>query len=131
CVDQPDQERKHHTHAMPLLGGCAVCGAFALNVIFNYLVVLPAAARIDVPFVNLDDLRVHIAGALSVWPKLVVLLTGGLLMLALGVYDDKHDLKAAPKLLAQIGIALLVALAGMRITLFIHNQVVSFLLTIL
>ena len=45
-VDQPDQERKIHTQAMPLLGGAAVFGAFALNIVFNYLVILPVAARV-------------------------------------------------------------------------------------
>jgi UDP-GlcNAc:undecaprenyl-phosphate GlcNAc-1-phosphate transferase len=125
-VDQPDQERKIHTQAMPLLGGAAVFGAFALNVVFNYLVVLPVAAR-----VNLAGLSEYVEGAFSVWRKLVVLLVGGLLMVALGIYDDKHELKARSKLLGQIAIALLVALAGIRITLFIHNPVASFGLTIL
>ena len=45
-VDQPDLERKIHAQAMPLLGGAAVFGAFALNIVVNYLVVMPAAARI-------------------------------------------------------------------------------------
>src|SRR5262245_47795581 len=106
---------------MPLLGGCAVFGAFAINVLVNYLVLLPLAGKIDSPFVDLSDLQEHIEGAFSVWRKLVVLLVGGFLMVALGAYDDKYDLKARPKLLAQIGIALLVALAGIRVTLFIHN----------
>jgi UDP-GlcNAc:undecaprenyl-phosphate/decaprenyl-phosphate GlcNAc-1-phosphate transferase len=125
-VDQPDLERKIHTQPMPLLGGVAVFAAFALNVIVNYLVVLPVAARW-----NVSDLSEHAAGAFSVWRKLLVLLVGGLLMIALGVYDDKHDLKARPKLLGQIGIALLVATAGMRITVFIQNPVASFALTVL
>ncbi|MEI8314461.1 MAG: MraY family glycosyltransferase [Verrucomicrobiota bacterium] len=127
CVDQPNLERKIHTHAMPLLGGMAVFGAFALNVLFNYLFVVLAAARIELP----DDLSMHIAGVVAVWPKLAVLLGGGLLMVALGAYDDRHDLRARTKLLGQIGIALLVALGGMRVTLFVHNQVASFVLTVL
>ena len=82
CVDQPDLERKIHTQAMPLLGGFAVFVAFALNVLFNYLVVVLAAAHLNLP----DDLSIHVAGVLSVWPKLVVLLVGGLLMVMLGAY---------------------------------------------
>ena len=108
CVDQPNLERKIHTQAMPLLGGFAVFVAFALNVLFNYLVVVLAAAHLNLP----DDLSIHVAGVLSVWPKLVVLLVGGLLMVMLGAYDDRHDLRAGMKLLGQIGIALLVALGG-------------------
>ena len=127
CVDQPNLERKIHTQAMPLLGGFAVFGAFALNVSFNYLLVVVAAAHVNLP----EDLSVHIAGVLSVWRKLFVLVVGGLLMVALGAYDDRHDLRARTKLLGQLGIALLVALGGMRVTLFMHNQVASFVLTVL
>ena len=127
CVDQPNLERKIHTQAMPLLGGFAVFGAFALNVLVNYLFVVLAAAHLTLP----DDLSVHIAGVLSVWPKLVVLVVGGLLMVLLGAYDDRHDLSARTKLLGQIGIALLVAVSGMRVTLFLHNPVASYVLTVL
>jgi len=130
-VDQPNLERKIHTQAMPLLGGVAVFSAFALNVLFNYLVVLPAAMRIDLPFLDLEDLRVHIEGALSVWRKLVVLVVGGGLMVGLGMYDDKYELGARAKLLGQVVIALLVWSAGMRITLFLHNDIASLVLTVL
>ena len=130
-VDQPDQERKIHAQAMPLLGGLAVFGAFAANVLFNYLIILPLSAKIDLPFIELPDLRVHINGAFYVWPKLVVLLVGGALMVAVGAYDDKHELKARTKLLAQVFIALCVAAAGMRVTLFMHSKFLSFVLTVL
>ena len=126
CVDQPNLERKIHTQAMPLLGGVAVFGAFALNVVSNYFLIILAAAHLDLP----EDLSIHVAGILSVWPKLLVLLGGGLLMVGLGVYDDRHDLRARPKLLGQIGIALLVALSGMRVTLFLHNPIASIVLTV-
>ena len=130
-VDQPDQERKIHTGAMPLLGGLAVFCAFAANVIFNYLIVLPLVMHVDLPGIEMPDLRQNIEGAFSVWPKLVVLLVGGALMVGLGMYDDKHDLRARPKLAAQVVIAALVALAGMRITVFIGSTFVSFVLTVL
>ena len=127
CVDQPNLERKIHTQAMPLLGGFAVFGAFALNILFNYLVVVFAGTHLNLP----EDLSIHIAGVLSVWPKFVVLLIGGLLMVILGAYDDRHDLRARTKLLGQIGIALLVALSGMRVTVFLDSQIASFVLTVL
>ena len=130
-VDQPDVERKIHTGAMPLLGGCAVFGAFAANVLFNYLVILPLSSRIDLPWIELPDLRRYIEGAFSVWPKLVVLLTGGFLMIAVGMYDDKNELKARSKLLAQLFVAAVVWLAGIRVTLFLHSKVASLILTVL
>jgi UDP-GlcNAc:undecaprenyl-phosphate GlcNAc-1-phosphate transferase len=130
-VDQPNLERKIHTHAMPLLGGVAVFAAFATNIVFNYAVVLPLATRWDLPIVDLPDVRPYLESAFSVGPKLLVLLAGGALMIALGLYDDTHELKAGPKLIAQVLIAALVAAAGMRITLFIANPVINFAVTVL
>jgi UDP-GlcNAc:undecaprenyl-phosphate GlcNAc-1-phosphate transferase len=130
-VDQPDQERKIHTQAMPLLGGVAVFCAFAANVAFNYLIVLPLVSNIDLPFIEMPDVKMYLDGAFSVWPKLLVLVVGGGLMVALGLYDDKHELNARQKFAAQIVIASLVALAGMRVTVFIHSAVVSYVLTVL
>lgn len=129
-VDQPDEERKIHTTPMPLLGGLAVFSAFAASLLFNYLIVLPVAGRVDLP-AGLSDLRVHIEGAFSVWNKLAVLLVGGGLMIGLGLYDDKHNLRARHKLIGQVVIALAVALAGMRVTLFIANEWVDIALTVL
>ena len=114
-------ERKIHTEAMPLLGGAAVFCAFAANVVFNYLILLPLASRVDLPFIEMPDVKMYLDGAFSVWPKLLVIVLGGGLMVALGMYDDKYEIKARTKLIAQIVIALLVALAGMRATVFIHN----------
>jgi len=130
-IDQPDQERKIHTGGMPLLGGLAVFCAFAVNVVFNYLVVLPLASNVDLPFIDMPDVKMYLNGAFSVWPKLLVIVVGGGLMIALGLYDDKYELGARTKFVAQMVIASLVALAGMRVTLFIHSAVVSFGLTVL
>ena len=130
-IDQPDQERKIHTEAMPLLGGLAVFCAFAINVVFNYLIVLPFASTVDLPFIDMPDVKMYLDGAFSVWPKLLVIVVGGGLMIALGLYDDKYELSARKKFAAQVVIASLVALAGMRVTVFIHSTVVSFVLTVL
>jgi UDP-GlcNAc:undecaprenyl-phosphate GlcNAc-1-phosphate transferase len=129
-VDQPNLERKIHTQAMPLLGGVAVFTAFALNVIFNYAIVLPAVAHFNWPFGDAGDLREHIPGAFSVARKLIVLVVGGLLMVLLGVCDDKYELKPGRKLLGQIAIAWLVAANGMRISFFLHSTLASYILTI-
>jgi UDP-GlcNAc:undecaprenyl-phosphate GlcNAc-1-phosphate transferase len=45
--------------------------------------------------------------------------------------DDKHELKALPKFLGQIVIAIAVAAACKRITLFVHSEVFSYAITIL
>jgi len=125
-LDEPDKERKIHSEPMPLLGGFAVFGAFALNILLNYFLLMPLAARWAPP-----DLAIHLSGAFSVWSKLLVLLGGGAAMVALGCYDDKHDLRARPKLLGQLAIAAVIWLAGMRIKLFLDSELVSFALTVL
>jgi len=130
-VDQPDQERKIHTEAMPLLGGLAIFGAFAGNVLFNYLFILPLGSRVDLPFIDMPDVKMYLDGAFSVWPKLLVILLGGGLMVGLGMYDDRYELKAPTKLIAQIVIALFVALAGIRVTVFIPSKLASYVLTVL
>jgi UDP-GlcNAc:undecaprenyl-phosphate GlcNAc-1-phosphate transferase len=124
-LDAPDAERKQQAQAMPLLGGLAVFGAFALNMLLGYFVVLPLASR-WLP----EDLAVHVPGAWSVLPKVLVLIAGGAAMVGLGLYDDKRDLPPRAKFLGQVAIAALVWLAGMRVTLFVDNVVVSFVLTV-
>ncbi|HUJ08732.1 MAG TPA: MraY family glycosyltransferase [Verrucomicrobiae bacterium] len=130
-VDQPDRERKVHSEPMPLLGGLAVFGAFTINVVFNYLVILPFASTVNLPFIEMPDVKKYLEGAFSVWPKLLVILLGGALMVTLGMYDDKYELSARKKFVAQIVIALLVACAGIRLTIFIHNAFASYALTVL
>jgi UDP-GlcNAc:undecaprenyl-phosphate/decaprenyl-phosphate GlcNAc-1-phosphate transferase len=130
-IDEPDGERKIHTEPTPLLGGTAIFCAFAANVIFNYVIVLPLASRVDLPFIDMPDVKMYLDGAFTVWPKLLVILLGGGLMVALGMYDDKYELNPRAKLIAQIIIALFVALAGIRITAFIPNRFVNDLMTVL
>jgi UDP-GlcNAc:undecaprenyl-phosphate GlcNAc-1-phosphate transferase len=130
-VDEPDSERKIHTEPMPLLGGMAVFCAFAVNVVFNYMFVLPLASRIDLPFIDMPDVKMYLDGAFSVWPKLLVIVLGGGLMVALGMYDDKYELNARTKLIAQVVVALLVAAAGIRATVFLHSTLASYALTVL
>src|SRR5579871_6927168 len=129
--DEPDRERKIHTEPMPLLGGAAVFCAFAINVIFNYLFILPLGTRVDLPFIDMPDVKMYLDGAFSVWPKLLVIVVGGGLMVLLGMYDDRYELGAWPKLIAQVAIALLVAVAGIRITAFIPVKPVNYVLTVL
>ena len=52
-------------------------------------------------------------------------------MVVLGWLDDKHELKAGPKFFGQFLIALLVAAAGVRITLFIPSLLFSYAVTVL
>src|SRR5512138_2894901 len=52
-------------------------------------------------------------------------------MAALGCVDDKYELHPAYKFAGQLLIAMLTAGAGIRITLFVHNPLFSYAVTIL
>jgi len=52
-------------------------------------------------------------------------------MVALGWWDDKHELKPLPKFGGQVVIALLVAWSGIRITIFIPSEIATYALTVL
>jgi len=63
--------------------------------------------------------------------ELIVLALGAVAITVLGWLDDKHELKALPKFIGQIIIAVAVAAACKRITLFVHSDVFSYAITIL
>lgn len=115
--------RKIHVAPIPLLGGFGVFWAFVLTVLIGFFGLL---------WFGPDwGLGAFTEGAKKVAPKLFVILFGGLFMVALGMRDDKQDLHAGTKLAGQIVVALFVALAGMRIQLFIDNVFLSYLITVL
>ncbi|MBI5686070.1 MAG: undecaprenyl/decaprenyl-phosphate alpha-N-acetylglucosaminyl 1-phosphate transferase [Verrucomicrobia bacterium] len=106
-LDDPGH-RKIHAEPMPLLGGVAVFAAVVVGVL--------AAG----PAVVVEDGR-HLAGILG----------GAALALALGLVDDRRDLKAGPKLAGQFLIALVAVAGGLRVTLFIPVPAIQWLLTVL
>jgi UDP-GlcNAc:undecaprenyl-phosphate/decaprenyl-phosphate GlcNAc-1-phosphate transferase len=115
---------KIHSGAIPLAGGFAVLTGILLplatGAIFLKLGILkiPSAAFI----VHGIDRRAMELGAIAF---------GAIAITILGWFDDKHELKPLPKFLGQFLIALLVAVACKRITLFVHSEVFSYVITIL
>ena len=65
------------------------------------------------------------------WPQLAAIAGGALGMLLLGIADDRHELRPQAKFLGQCLIATVVALSGVRVTLFVPNPAVTLLFTIL
>ena len=63
--------------------------------------------------------------------ELAGILAGAAGMLLLGLLDDRHELGAGAKFAGQVLVALLVAAAGVRITLFVPSIVFSFTITVL
>ncbi|MGE5508777.1 MAG: glycosyltransferase family 4 protein [Chitinophagales bacterium] len=85
-VDEPNQ-RKVHSVPIPYLGGVAIYLGFLVG-----LLLVPGA-----------------------WPRLAGLLTGGTLILVLGVIDDVWNLPAKVKFAGQVAVATLAVLMGLRI----------------
>jgi len=122
-VDDPGH-RKIHASPIPLAGGFAVMTGLALPVIVGAFVL------------SLNSSESHSLGLLQYGlgkraVELVAIILGAIGMLLLGWVDDKHELSAKAKFAGQFLIALLVAAAGVRITLFVPNPVFSYAITVL
>jgi UDP-GlcNAc:undecaprenyl-phosphate GlcNAc-1-phosphate transferase len=109
---------------VPLAGGWAVLTGFLVPLALGALA-----------------LKLGLLGADSAHPlshgfgrrlvPLMVVAAGALGMLLLGWLDDRHDLRPAQKFAGQFLIASGVALAGVRITLFVPNLLFSYAVTVL
>lgn len=122
-VDDPGQ-RKIHDIPIPLAGGFAVLTG----------ILLPLAAgavllKLGILKISSASLIVHGINRRAI--ELGVIAFGAIAVTVLGWLDDKHELKPLPKFAGQFLIALLVATACKRITLFVPNIFFSYAITIL
>jgi UDP-GlcNAc:undecaprenyl-phosphate GlcNAc-1-phosphate transferase len=122
-VDDPGHRKIHHSPT-PLSGGLAV--------LTGLLVPLVVAA------IMLAVCRAFFGGSEAILyglerraPQLAALVFGALAIVALGWFDDKHELRPLHKFGGQLLVAALVAASGIRITLFVPNTVFSYAVTIL
>ncbi len=121
-VDDPGH-RKIHDTPIPLAGGWAVLTGFLLPLAVGALA-----------------LRLGLLDAASAQPlshgfsrrigQVVVLAAGAVGMLLIGWLDDRHELRPAAKFAGQLLIATGVALAGVRITLFVPSLWFSYIVTV-
>ena len=63
--------------------------------------------------------------------QLLAIAFGGIGITWLGWLDDKHELRALPKFAGQLFLAVVLAAAGVRITLFVPNVLFSYAVTVL
>jgi UDP-GlcNAc:undecaprenyl-phosphate/decaprenyl-phosphate GlcNAc-1-phosphate transferase len=121
-MDDPGH-RKIHTSPIPLAGGMAVMSGLVVALLGGVVVALACA-------------RTSVAGlfeyGLSVRTVQLLCLTGGAFgMLLIGLRDDKADLTPLAKFGGQLIVALVVAKAGIRITLFVPSLIFSYGITAL
>jgi len=112
-LDAPGSRKLHHTPT-PLAGGLAVLSG--LLIAMTVLMAVSGTLR------NLVEQR------LGMW---LAIAGGAVFMTLLGVLDDRHELKPGTKFGLQFVVALAVAAAGLRITLFIPHLVFQYAITVL
>lgn len=122
-IDEPGH-RKIHSEPIALAGGLSVMSGLILTLIFAYFIILSG-------FPEPSIREQFLYGFGKRFDQLIAICGGALAILVLGWFDDKHELKPAIKFLGQIVIATATALSGVRITLFIESQIISYIITIL
>ncbi len=122
-VDDPGH-RKIHDSPIPLAGGFAVLTGILLPVLTGVLLL-----KLGIITLKSTGLIVHGVDRRAL--ELVVLGVGAVVITVLGWLDDKHELKPLAKFLGQLVVALAVAAACKRITLFVHSEVFSYAVTVL
>lgn len=122
-MDEPGP-RKIHQQPVPLAGGLTVLTGVLLP-----LVAAGLASMLNLPSAELTGaLR---AGLDRHGAPLGTILAGAVAMTTLGVLDDRRELRPLAKFAGQLLIATAVALAGVRITLFVPSTVFSHVVTVL
>jgi UDP-GlcNAc:undecaprenyl-phosphate GlcNAc-1-phosphate transferase len=146
-VDEPGQ-RKIHEAPIPLAGGLTVMtgllvptliAAVSLSVLAGAGLFReagfsrPPAVPTPLPeqLLNFNTVYFLQYGLSHRALRLGGILLGVLGMLAVGLLDDKHELRPAAKFTGQFLVASLVAVTGTRITLFIPNLAFSYAITVL
>ena len=122
-VDDPGHRKIHNT-PIPLAGGFAVLTGILLPLIGG-------AILLKLGVVNFSAAHAIAHGLDRRAIELIVLALGAVAITLLGWLDDRHELKALPKFLGQLAIAIAVAAASKRITLFIPSEIFSYAITIL
>ena len=113
--------RKSHQEPTPLLGGAAVFAAFYC-VLIAHLVALALLRPFGVAW--MEERLLAVLGSDGGF-KLAGILIAGVMVFVLGVIDDLHVLSPWMKLVGQIFIAVVLVSFGLRIRVFIFNDLLT------
>ena len=127
-VDDPG-ERKIHATPIPLAGGLAVMSGLAVPLLAGIAALAWSRGGTIVFNATVAGLLEHGLGRRGL--ELGGVMLGALIMLAVGLLDDKIELRPALKFGGQVLAALITAAAGARITLFVPSLLFSYAMTVL
>jgi UDP-GlcNAc:undecaprenyl-phosphate GlcNAc-1-phosphate transferase len=129
-MDEPGAERKLQAAPVPLAGGLAVMTGLLLPLLAGALVAL-ADGGLSRRLIGSNAAGILAHGLDKEALQIVVVMAGALGMLLIGFWDDKFELRPAVKFSGQFLVALAVAAAGVRITLFVPSPLFHYAITIL
>jgi UDP-GlcNAc:undecaprenyl-phosphate GlcNAc-1-phosphate transferase len=119
AMDDPGQ-RKLHSAPVPLAGGLAVMTGLLAPLLAGALLTL-ARVGLARPLLDAGTARIFAHGFDKEAVQVAAIFAGALGMLLMGLWDDKFELRPAVKFSGQLLVALVVAGAGVRITLFVPS----------
>lgn len=125
-VDRPDELRKQHPAATPLLGGVAIAVAFNVTVALG-LIFFPWLIRHGPGGEYFGPYR---SGVIASLPQLCLIGGAGIGIMLVGLRDDFRPLSAWRKLAWELLIALVLYGGGVRISLFVTQPLISAFLSI-
>ncbi len=138
-VDDPGH-RKIHDQPIALAGGLAVLTGLLIPISVGVILLYCFSPVLGSGFTGPGTVWNRVIGAQTglltygfsrrVW-QLAAILFGASAMGILGWLDDKHELHPSAKFAGQFLVAMVVALTGIRITLFVPNLLFSYVITIL
>ncbi len=123
-VDEPGHRKIHET-SIPLAGGLTV-----LTGMVAPLLIGAAVVHWNLPNIHSADQMLNY-GLNHRVIELSAIILGAFVITILGWLDDKYELRPIAKFSGQLLVALIVAAANVRITLFVHSTAFSYAITVL
>jgi UDP-GlcNAc:undecaprenyl-phosphate/decaprenyl-phosphate GlcNAc-1-phosphate transferase len=123
-IDDPGH-RKIHEAPIPLAGGLSVMTGVIIPLLIGIIFLHWHKGSVE----QTSALLSH--GFERRLTELNAILLGAIGMISIGALDDRFELSPLVKFGGQLVVALLVAMANVRITLFVHNTFFSYGITIL
>ena len=125
-IDLPQAQRKIHKTPMPLLGGVAMFAAFGLTIAFNLWLITFCLSLNILP----ESIIKYLIGIKSISLQLGVILGTTFILVLMGIFDDIKGMSVFAKLIIEIILASIVFFCNIKISLFVDNQFISWLLTV-